>query len=570
VTANVQRRKDNVCLARTLSLLFRLAEHRCDQSYQLQLLQQTLARSLSLSMGSLSTQTMLDTAKHYLLHPRESVGVASIPWPRTLALGEIHSFASEEAAAGRPQAQPEAVWRLIHASLSAATCTSDSPTESALLTSQALVASANVWSIYGNTTMANLASKLQLDIHRTHNLNSGLDGAKSSNLLVSTKLPTSDACASLCALAKSASEKGDYSRAFALLAQAHQEYPQSTSQPQWIRAVRQILQEQALRREDFKTAEIQAIQLSALSPLNLDLHQHIDALYRLAVVLMHKREWTKAMTLVQSLIETCEGGGLTLQAIPFRLTLAEILLRSQNALAAVAPLLQCLTLAREFRLDTIFATASVQLAHVHLLEPSDSCHHDLDHSQADANQGNDSLRRARKAIDLLDAVMPHILQHGPRLLQAQAQLEFVKAELILSSTAVIQPLATSSGANENQQPIGDQTATTPTLWRRNASYEVCTASLDQIEEVIDIATSLQATQLLVEAYYFKARLANALGLHVQRNLAARMFKELQLAPLGTSPSEALRTERNAGQTLQNPCNGSMHYYLDVAELLSHS
>lgn len=535
VTANVQRRRDNICLARTLSLLFRLSEHRCDQSYQLQLLQQTLARSLSLCMNSLTTQTMLDTAKHYLLHPREQSGfLASIPVYRSDSLQPDAvlnaSFFNESGLSSSsdvPQGRPDAVWRLIYASLSAATRTSDSPTESALLTSQALVASASVWSIYGNTTMATLSYNLQLDIHRTHNLNSLSgpgDAVRGSNLLVSTKLPTHDACSSLCALAKNASENGDEQTALAMLVEAHQLFPQSSSQPQWIRSTRQILQELALRRGDLETAESQAIQLSALSPLNMDLHQHIDALYRLGVVLVHRRDWNRAIVLIQSLIETCEGSGLTLQSIPFRLTLAEIYLRSsedsgsesgQNASCAIVPLLQCLTLAKQFKLDSIAASATVQLAHIHLLDA----------------QGEP--RRAKMAQDLIDSVMPHILQQGPAMLQAQAHLESVKAQLLLSTSEV----ATQS------DPKASSNA--------SASYEMCTSSLDMIEDVIEIAEKLQSQQLLIEAYYFKARIANALGLYVQRNVAAQKFKSLQ----SSHPENS-----------KNTTFGSMHYYLDISTL----
>jgi tetratricopeptide (TPR) repeat protein len=523
VTAAVQRKRDNICLARTLSLLFRLAEHRCDQSYQLQLLQQTLGRSLSLCLSDLTTQSMLDTAKHYLLHPRENTGLAAIPLTQDdTAFGSSSSSSSSSSSQLQhtmaAKARPDAVWRFIHASLSAAAHTYDSPTASALLTSQALLSTANIWSIYGNTTMANLASNLQLDIHRTHNLHSvsgPSDVAKSSILMVSTKLPTVDACSSLCTLAKSACEVGDERKAFALLLEAFNSYPQSCAQPQWIRSTRQILQEMAIRRGDMETAEVQAIQLSALSPLNLDLHHHIDALYRLAVVLMHKKSWIKANILIQSLIETCEGCGLTMMSIPFLLTQSEILLLSGSHFSAIAPLLSCLTMAKQFRLESVVATASIQLAHILLLEGS--------------------RIRAKMAQSLIDSVMPHILQHGSALLQSQALLESVKASLLLN----VPPL------DANGQASLAESST------HSSHYEAWTSALEQIEDIIQIASKMHSTQLLIEAYYFKARIANALGLLVQRNLAAKMFKSLQ------SSSQV---------DLKQAQIGSMHYYLDGSGL----
>lgn len=527
VTAHVQRRKDDVCLARTLSLLYRLSEHRCDPSYQFQLLQQTLARSLTLCISNLSSQTLMDAAKHYLLHPRESGGLASIP---------IESDGSYSSATARP----DAVWRLINASMSAATRTSETPTSSARLTSQALVATSSTWSVYGNQTMADLASRLQLDVHRSHNLQAlssafSTDSSASTALISTTKLPTIEACASLCALAKSAAEMGQERETFELLLEAYDHYPVSSASADWIRVTRQILQDMSLRRKDIDAAEIQAIQLCALSPLNLDLHYHIDALYRLCVVLIHKGAYTRANTLIQSLIETCEGAGLTLMAVAFRLTQADLFLRAHAAsdtsappIDALQPLLQCLSLARTFKLDTIAATASIQLARIHLLME------DIETSQ----------KRARKAISLIDSVMPHVLQHGSATLKANAKLEYAKANILLMTS--MSPSSALQSAKSGSQAMASSRPSTAAVGTWNDA-------MDDLDDVIDACTKLSEKEMLIEAYYFKARLANALGLNVQRNMAAKQFKTLLLSTPRSEGSAAPHTSF---------ISTSMQYYLD--------
>lgn len=534
VTANVQRRKDDVCLARTLSLLYRLSEHRCDPSYQFQLLQQTLSRSLSLCLSNLSSQTLMDAAKHYLLHPRENSGLSSIP-----SFESDSGSGSSGLVGGDSEGRPDAVWRLINASMSAATRTTDSPTSSALLTSQALVATSSTWAIYGNKTLSDLTSRLQLDVQKNHNLQaiSGSllgESTSYSSLITTTKLPTIDANSSLCSLARSMAEMGRDRETFELLLEAYESYPVSPANADWIRSTRQILQDMALRREDIEAAEIQAIQLCALSPLNLDLHQHIDALYRLCVVMMHKGSYTRANTLIQSLIETCEGTGLTLMAVAFRLTQAELMLRAHAAsntssppLEALQPLLQCLSLARTFKLDTIAATASVQLARVHLLLEDDE----------------DSHKRAKKALALLEAVMPHILQHGSATLKANAKLECAKASILLMQSRS-QPLTghdkVGSKAIHFARPSTD-------------SIETWNDSMDDLDDAIDMCIKMSAKSLLMEAYYFKARLANALGLNVQRNMAAKQFKALLLSAAQSETSGAPHTSF---------ISSTMQYYLD--------
>jgi len=546
VTASVQRRKDDVCLARTLSLLFRLAEHRCDQTYQLQLLQQTLARSLSLSLSNLSASTMLDTAKHYLLHPREVSGLATFSLVDNIGTNGVME---DSLSVGMSVSRPDAVWRLIQASMSAATRTSSgiSATESTVLASEALVSSAQMWSIYGDREMSKLSSHLQLDIHRHHNLNSvGHAGEpeKSSSLLISSRLPTKSGCASLCSLAKMACESGSEREALVWLLEALREYPQSDAEAQWLRGTRQILFDMALRRGDVDTAEMQAVQLGALSPLNLDLHHHIDALFRLCLVLVDRSAFTRAHTLMQALIETCEASGLTIFATALRLTQAEILMRSQAPpFLALHPLLNCLQLATQFRMHTIAATAATHLAHIHLsLATLDHCTNK--ESTSDGNQlrgqkgtsSSSQRRHAIEAINLIDQWMPHILQHAPAMLQAQAKLELTKATLLLCTTAQPQQGSTSDAHREF---IIDQ------------NLQIWDSSYADIEDIIQIALKLNARQLLIEAYYFKARLANALGKLVQRNVAAKMFKTLQI-------------ETHSDAKLSP--NGSVHYYIDAKSL----
>lgn len=496
VTANVQRRSDDVCLARTLALLYSLAEHRCDQTYQLQLLQQTLSRALKLCLGSLSATVMLDTAKHYLLYPREN------------ALAGLVDYYGDAA----PSARPDAVWRLIQASLSAAT-RADTSALSTHLTSQALLKATESWNIYGNSSMATLSAQLQLDIHRTAH--------SSPHLSSSAPISNVDAAKSLCTLAKLANEIGEEKEALRLLLEAHNSYPQSTYQSHWTLASRQILQDCALRRGDLDTAEIQAIQLSALSPLNLHLEQHIDALYRLTVVLMHKGAWVKASTLIHSLIDTCQACGLTILSAGLRMTLAEIHLRAGAPTAAVGPLLEALTLAEQFGLDQVRVTAIVQLAHIRLKE-------------------NTGLG-AKTALSLLDEVMPHILQHGPALLQAQAKMESAKAVLCIHS-------------NEEEGMASEDVAPASIAHQ----HEVWTDALAEIEDAIQLASKLHCKQVLIEAWYFKARLLNATGRLVQRNLAAKTFRSLLI------PSHAEDDPVNT-TPLYSP-TGSMHYYIQASTI----
>lgn len=542
VTENVQRRKDDICLARTLSLLFRLSEQRCDASYQFQLLQQTLARSLSLCLFHLSSQTLLDAAKHYLLHPRENLGLASMPSIQENTSGSGFGGSLTQESNGIAIARPEAVWRLIGASLSAATQNSNFSAEStstatAKLTSLALLATARTWSIYGNRTMADLASSLQLDVQKNHNLQSICGPMRtmpgtSSSLVTTTKMPTTDANASLCALAASNAEIGNDAETLKLLLEACENYPLSSSNPEWNRSARNILCDIAVRRGDLEAAEIQAIQLCALSPVHLDLHKHIEALYKLCLIMMHKGAFKRANVLIQSLIETCERSGLTVMAIAFLLTQSELFMRafasssksSSPPLDALEPLLKCLTLAHAFKLDSVAAAASIQLARLHLW----------------MDDNNGSKKRAKKAMALLQKKMPQILQNGSALVQASAKLECAKAVILLMKQDACEADAcTNNGDSDN--------------------FESWNEALDDIEQVIEIGTQMGAKNLLIEAYYFKARLANALGLLVQRNLASKKFKSLLLS--SSSSGEAQHPESNA-----NIISAAMLYYLDSSSL----
>jgi tetratricopeptide (TPR) repeat protein len=416
--------------------------------------------------------------------------------------------------------------------------------------------------------MSVLASQLQLNLQSSSSSQgllstpigdqgsvSQLGGSTSTTLSRGfdlVKLPNSDACASLLILARRANDLGDEREAISLLKEAYRLYPQPTSQSQWIRSARQILQECALRRGEVDAAEMQCIQLSALSPLNLDLQHHIDALYRLSLVLMERGHGTKSRVLLQSLIETCDGCGLSILCAGFRLTLAELLVRAGSPLNAIGPLLQALSLAQSFGLDTIRATAIVQLAHIHLLMATEA-DGNL-HGGAGSGKKKTGKRHAIIASSMLDGIMPHVLQHGSALLQAQARLESVKAIILTSATL-------DATGHSNAKDLKSSNS--------SENHAIWSSALEEVEDIVEIATKLNCKRLLVELFYFKARLEHAIGLHVQRNLTAKLFRALSLASSSSTTLDQILSSEGARTYLAEPHYTSTwnQYYLDASRPL---
>jgi hypothetical protein len=224
-----------------------------------------------------------------------------------------------------------------------------------------------------------------------------------------------------------------------------------------------VLHEWAVRRGELAHAEALGVVLqSNLHPRVPNLAEvRIDVYSQKCLRLSRQGRWDESKALAKSLIGECKAHGLRMHHARLLLQLAMIHLESCPELftSALPPLLECLTMADDFDADGLHAAALSILAQVHL-----------------------RMRKPKRAIAVLQASLPTILQQEHIWIQAEAYLTLAKCYL--------------------QRAKDEATDKTPTKLLRLAARELSCSE--------ELFRQCQDCYRLREVYYLQARVYNSL------------------------------------------------------------
>lgn len=171
-----------------------------------------------------------------------------------------------------------------------------------------------------------------------------------------------------------------------------------------------VLHEWAVRRSDLEHAKaLMTVIESHLHP-RIDNYDKIilDIVSQRALLLSRQGRWDDAKSLLKQIIAKCKAKERHGPTARFLLHLAMTHLESnqQQFTNALRPLLECLTLSKKHKLDGLHSSALSVLAQVHL-----------------------RMGHCSRAISVLQACLPYLLQQGHVWLQAEAYLTLAKCRM---------------------------------------------------------------------------------------------------------------------------------------------
>ena len=176
-----------------------------------------------------------------------------------------------------------------------------------------------------------------------------------------------------------------------------------------------VLHEWAVRRGDLEDAEALGLVLESYLHRRLpNYHQvMVDVLTQKSLRLARQGQWDKARAVTRKLIEICKKRGFTNHHARLLLQLAHFQLESssQRFIAALSPLLEALSMCERCNMDGLHATGLSILAKVFL-----------------------RMRNPKRAIAILRASLPSMLQQEHVWYQADALLTLAKCHLQLEAT----------------------------------------------------------------------------------------------------------------------------------------
>ncbi|KAA3474666.1 anaphase-promoting complex subunit 5 [Gossypium australe] len=262
-----------------------------------------------------------------------------------------------------------------------------------------------------------------------------------------------------------------YKEAFAALKTAEEKFL-CVSKSRILILKLQLLQERALHRGHLKLAQQVCDELGVLasSVTAVDMELKTEASLRHARTLLAAKQFSQAAAVAHSLFCMCYKFNLQVESATVLLLLAEIHMKSGNAVVGLPYALASLSYCQTFNLDLLRASATLTLAELWL---SLGSYH------------------AKTALTLLHGAFPMILGHGGLELCARAYITEAKCYLSDPSFSV----------SKNPELV-----------------------LDPLRQAADELQPLEHHELMAEAFYLMAIVFDKLGQPEQREEAASSFK----------------------------------------------
>ncbi|KAK8588596.1 hypothetical protein V6N13_087505 [Hibiscus sabdariffa] len=234
----------------------------------------------------------------------------------------------------------------------------------------------------------------------------------------------------------------------------------------------QLLHERALHRGHLKLAQQVCDELGVLasSVTSVDLELKTEASLRHARTLLAAKQFSQAAAVAHSLFCMCYKFNLQVENATVLLLLAEIHMKSGNAVVGLPYALASLSYCQSFNLDLLKASATLTLAELWLSLGSN---------------------HSKTALTLLHGAFPMILGHGGLELCARAYITEAKCYLSDPSFSV----------SDNPELV-----------------------LDPLRQAADELQALEYHELMAEAFYLMAIVYGKLGQLQQREEAASSFK----------------------------------------------
>ena len=241
-----------------------------------------------------------------------------------------------------------------------------------------------------------------------------------------------------------------------------------------------VAHEWAVRRGDFRHAETLIVALhSQLNPLahNYD-EVCTDIAAQHSLLLSRQGRIEDAESKLRNVIQKCKNENKVTRAAELLLQLAMIDLEAdrQQFINALSPLMECLSLSKKYELDSLHAAALSVFAQLHL------------------RMGN-----PKRALGVVSAVLPSLLQNGHTSVQAEAYLTTALCYL---------HVAKGSKAEENRQ-------------------NGLNSAVDALHRSAVLFTKCQDCMKLKEVYYLLARTCNEIpSRRNSRNEYAEQFMRI--------------------------------------------
>ncbi|XP_076316414.1 anaphase promoting complex subunit 5 ida isoform X1 [Tachypleus tridentatus] len=246
---------------------------------------------------------------------------------------------------------------------------------------------AALWTLYGNSCMANLSSQLLLNLNTTDPVRGGIYQIGEGY------------CLALRNLAWDFALQGHYSEADEIIALAKDLFPSYSEHSHiWKLCEVSIVFEKALLQGEWQVAEKASVGISVLNQL--------EGQFRKAQLLLHQGVKAAAHSLIQALISACEQEAESLAFFHVRILLLEagLYLQSPNVSVAISCLTRSLAICKENHYAYLEAITVLYLAAAQFL-----------------------LKLPYQALQLLDSVFLTILSHGSLYDKARTHLLYAKS-----------------------------------------------------------------------------------------------------------------------------------------------
>ena len=415
-----------------------------EQTSEVQVLRRAYASASESEQPHLASLTLLAQAKHVMKH-----GVNAAP--------------SLQQGAQAPL--PAAVWACVEASrrleretaaaglVEAGDCAQLEPTEGGAGNQHALIAA--LWDKLGHTTLSHAMATLQL-AHCT-------DGA-----------PRGDTAAVACSLALVAAEEGRMDDAIDQVREVARSAP--APDPLVPRTLYSMMGERALRLGDTKVAAIMAASLASLASSSGTQRLGDDAKLLQARINLRENKLFEAVAGASELVYLQHCRGQQAESVRPLLLLAEVYGEADSPISALPYVLSALSLCEAHCMDGAAAYATMTLAELQL-----------------------RLGSPRKALALLESIMPQVLEHCPPALRAQTAVLLARCNIGLAAD-----LGSGSGGAAAAQQL----------------LENAIGSLRDAQPVFEELGQLARA---TEGWYLQAHVYQLLGIREERNRCSAQF-----------------------------------------------
>jgi tetratricopeptide (TPR) repeat protein len=208
------------------------------------------------------------------------------------------------------------------------------------------------------------------------------------------------------------------------------------------------------------------------------------------------RNWEKAKEIAKKLVETCKAKNMVKNhaRILIQMAICELESDSKQCTAALAPLLEAIAMCERWEMHGLHAAGMSILAVIFM-----------------------RLQNPRRAIAILEAALPSLLQREHVLFQASAYLTLSKAHMKIAATTNRSGPLRGNGSSSTAPKVSGQPLVSPAVRKR------LHRALQALNRSVELFEQCQDCYGLRESLYLQAQLHSSLANLTEREASSERF-----------------------------------------------